>query len=101
MAERPGYLVNPINLFRGSIPFEGEFDVDWFCKIPSESAARLRLDFLRTPKNIFELRNRGYGGPALNRMWREVFRACAGFGVPVHTELRHLASELGVILPPE
>lgn len=101
MAERPGSLVNPIDLFRTGISFDGEFDVAWFKNIPSADAATKRLTFLNTPRNVFELTKRGYGGPALNEMWKAVFRACVSFDVPIPTELHHLASELGVFVQPE
>lgn len=98
--ERPGYMIPIANLFKGDL-VDGEIDVDWFCMIKSEGAARARLEFMRTPKNIFALRKRGYGGEPLNRMWKAVFRGCIAHGVPIPSELNHLASELGVIVPPE
>lgn len=98
MAERPGTHVNPIEMFRGALVFEGEIDVEWFTKIPSASAAQARLDFLRTPSNVYELRKRGYGGPALDRMWKAVYRACISFEVSIPSELHHHASELGIVI---
>lgn len=97
--ERPGSHVAIHEFFQSGIQFEGDFDVDWFCKVTSETVARKRLEFLRTPKNIFELRRRGYGGPALDRMWRAVLRGCLSFQVPIPSELHHHASELGIIIP--
>lgn len=96
--QRPGRNVNPVEMFRGAISFPGDFDVDWFCKVPSADAASARLDFLRTPSNIFELRRRGYAGAPLDRMWRSVYRACLSFDVPIPSELHHHAEELGVVV---
>ena len=76
-----------------------DIDVDWFVKIPNRSVAQARLDFLRTPGNIFDLLKQGYGGESIDRMWRSVYRACIGFGEPIPGSLEHHAQELGVIIP--
>lgn len=96
--ELPGSHINPINMFRSGIAIDGDFDVEWFCTIPSASAAEARLLFLRTPRNIHELIKRGYGGPALDRMWKSVYRGCLQFNVPIPTELHQHADQLGVVV---
>lgn len=76
-----------------------QFDVDWFCDVHSADLARKRLTFLSTPGNIFKLQKHGYGGPALNRMWRAVLRACISYAVPLNARQIHMADSLGVIVP--
>ena len=93
--------VNPVDMFRSGLAFDGEIDIDHFVKIPSADLAREKLDFLRTPRNVHELMRRGYGGPALERMWKAVYRACVSFDIPIPTELWHHARELGVVIPEE
>lgn len=76
-----------------------EFDVDWFCDIKNADVAQARLDFLRSPGNIYKLRHHGFAGPALERMWRSVLRACVGYSIPLTSTQTHMAQELGIILP--
>ena len=99
--KRPGSLVNPLDVFRDGTGLEPnqDIDVDWFVQIPNRSVARARLDFLRTPGNIFDLMKNGYGGQPLDRMWKAVYRACIGFGEPLPDYLDHHAESLGVIVP--
>lgn len=91
--------VNPIEMFRGGIPFEGDIDVPWFTKVPNASVAQDRLAFLQSPSNVAELMRRGYGGDPLNAMWKAVYRACATYGVVVPSSMKGHARELGVELP--
>lgn len=98
MSGLPKENINFLNTFRAGLPFEGEFDVDWFVKIPSKAAAEERLEFIRNQRNVTELINRGYGGEALNRMYRAVYRACIGYDVPLTSSMKHHASTLGVIV---
>lgn len=76
-----------------------DFDVDWFSDVQSADVARKRLDFLRSPGNIYKLREHGFAGPALDRMWRAVLRACISYGIPLPTTQIHLAQELGIVVP--
>lgn len=76
-----------------------DFDVNWFCDVQNAEVARARLDFLRSPGNIYKLNRHGYGGPAVQRMWRSVLRACLGFGIQLDVPQIHMAQELGIIVP--
>jgi hypothetical protein len=98
MAERPSNLVNPVELFRDGIPFEGEIDVRWFLQIPNADVASARLDWMAVPGNISELLKRGYED-VLPEMWKAVFRACIGYGVPIPEGLKGLAGEYGIVVP--
>jgi hypothetical protein len=96
-----GDYVNRLDLFRSGIPFEGEIDVDWFVTIPNQQTAETRLRFLRTSRNIEELISRGYGGEALDRMWKAVYRSCLVYGVPIPRAQHGHARELGVVITDE
>ena len=74
------------------------FDVVWFCDISNADVAQRRLDFLRQAGNIYKLRRHGFGGPALDRMWRSVLRACVSFSIPLTTTQQHMAQEFGIVL---
>lgn len=93
----PSENINLLDLFRGGVPFEGEFDVDWFVNIPSQAAAEERLAFITNQRNVSELIKRGYGGQPMERMYRAVYRACIGYGVPLTDSAKHHASTLGVV----
>lgn len=88
--------VNHLDLFRAGIPFEGDIDVEHFVTVRNEREAQDRLDFLRSRLVIAELMRRGYDGPALDRMWRAVYRGCLAYGVPVPGALHGHARLLGV-----
>lgn len=91
--------LNRVDLFRDGLPFDGDIDVDWFVQIPSADVAEKRLDFLRTPGNVYDLLKRGYGGAPIERMWKAVFRACLSYDVVIPTSLHGYARELGVVIP--
>ena len=81
------------------IPFDGAIDMDYFVKVPNAFVAQARLDFLVQQSNIHELLRRGYGGAALEAMWKAVYRACLAYGVSIPTDQQGHARELGVIIP--
>lgn len=74
------------------------FDVDWFCDVQNRDVAQQRLDFLRTAGNIFKLRQHGFAGAPLDRMWRSVLRAAIGYGIPLDETQKHIAQELGIFV---
>jgi len=99
MSNVPAYL-----LFNAAYAIGEDFDwdtfnVDWFCEIGSEDVARARLEFLYSPGNVYKLCGHGFGGPPLNRMWRAVLRAALAYGIPLKGTQKHMASELGIVVP--
>lgn len=88
--------VSPLEMFRGGIPFEGDIDVEYFVTVRNAQQAKDRLDFLRDKSVIAELMRRGYEGPALERMWKAVYRGCLAYDVPIPPSLHGHARMLGV-----
>jgi len=76
-----------------------DFDVDWFCDVPSADVAKQRLDFLSTAGNIYKLRDHGYAGPALDRMWKAILRKCISYAIPLTPTQIHIGQELGIVVP--
>lgn len=92
-----------LDIFRSTYSDESDFnwddfDVDWFCDVQNQDVAQQRLDFLRSPGNIYKLRHHGYGGAALDRMWKAVLRAAIGYGIPLDETQKHVAQELGIFV---
>jgi len=97
-------MVHPWAPFSSTYSDETDFDwddfnVEWFCRVDSAEVAQARLDFLRSPGNIYKLQAHGYGGPAVQRMWRSVLRACIGYSIPLAPAQVHMAQELGIVVP--